>query len=59
MKMRGFSLVSSLARDEILYLLDEYVSAHVADGLGEGEFLRAGYDTVLSEAALLDAAVAG
>src|SRR5215469_16029177 len=48
-----------LSREEVFHLLDEDVAAHVADGFGEGEFLGAGYDAVLGEAALLDAAVSG
>src|SRR5580692_3450553 len=50
---------NSLPGEEVLDLLDEDVSAHVADGFGEGELLGAGLDAVLREAALLDAAVAG
>src|SRR5580692_2339580 len=50
---------NSLPGEEVLDLLDEDVSAHVADGFGEGELLGAGLDAVLREAALLDAAVSG
>src|SRR6185437_12648491 len=46
------------AGEEILDLLDEDVAAHVGDGLGKREFLGAGLDAVLSETALLNAAVA-
>ena len=45
--------------EEVFHLLDEDVAAHVADGFGEGELFGAGLDTVLGEAAFLDAAVAG
>ena len=48
-----------LSGEEVFYLLDEDVAAHVADGFGEGELLGAGLDAVLGEAALLDAAVSG
>ena len=48
-----------LAGEEVFYLLDEDVSAHVADSFGEGELFGAGLDAVLGEAALLDAAVSG
>jgi hypothetical protein len=48
-----------LAGEEVLYLLDEDVAAHVADGFGEGELFGAGLDAVLREAAFLDAAVSG
>src|SRR6266851_2240552 len=51
--------VTGLAGEEVLDLLDEDVAAQVGDCFGEGELLGAGLDAVLSEAALLDAAVSG
>jgi hypothetical protein len=48
-----------LAGEEVFDLLDEDVAAHVADGFGERKLLGAGLDTVLREAALLDATVPG
>src|ERR1700733_9739177 len=47
------------AGEEVFYLLDEDVAAHVGDGFGEGELFGTGLDAVLCEAALLDAAVSG
>ena len=48
-----------LAAEEVFGFLDQHVAADVADGVGEGDLLGAGFDAVLREATLLDAAVAG
>jgi hypothetical protein len=52
-------ITKTLAGEEVFYLLDEDVAAHVGDGFGEGELFGAGLDAVLCEAALLDTAVSG
>src|ERR1700733_11606291 len=55
----GIPFVAGLAGEEVFYLLDEDVAAHVGDGFGEGGLFGAGLDAVLREDALLDAAAAG
>src|ERR1035437_2801011 len=49
----------ALAAQKILRLLQNYVPAHVGDGVGQRNPLGADFDAILGEAALLDAAVAG
>src|SRR5208282_182883 len=48
-----------LSAEEVLDCLDGYVTADVGDGVGQRDLFGADLDAVLSEAALLDPAIAG
>ncbi len=58
MRLHSTALIIRLAAEEVFGFLDEDVAADVGDGVGEGDLLGAGLDAVLSEAALLDSAIA-
>ena len=55
----AFSTIAGSAAEEVLGLLHEHVAADIGDGVGERDLLGAGFDAVLGEAALLNAAIAG